>query len=363
MIVKMEDKMADDIFRNLQKQLDGYSLGFPATDSGIEINILKELFTEEDAAMFLRLTQKLETPEDVAFRIGQPPEKVAEQLSGMYERGLLFRLKKGSVIKYGTIPFVHGLFEFQVANLDRHMADLVEKYIQEEFHNAISKGANAFLRTVPVQRTIEVLHNVAAYEDASEILRKADKIVVTDCICRKQKHLVNQGCDKPLEVCFMFGSMGQYYVDRGLGREVGTDEAIRILTDAQESGLVTQPATAQNPAGMCNCCGDCCGVLSSLRRHPKPAEMIFSNYFAVVGQDECSGCETCLEKCQMGAIKINEDELAEINLDRCIGCGLCASACPEEAIHLTLKSEDLHRIPPVNSAGQMALMAETRGIT
>jgi ferredoxin len=358
----MEDKMADDIFRELQKRLDGYSLGFPATDSGIELEILKELFTEEDAGMFLNLTQKLETPEDVARRIGRPPDEVAAQLSGMYKRGLLFRRQKGDTVKYGAIPFVHGLFEFQVANLDRRMADLVEKYIQEGFHNAITTGATAFLRTVPVQRTIEVLHNVAAYEDASEILRKAGKIVVTDCICRKQKRLVDQGCDKPLEACFMFGSMGQYYVDRGMGREVGADEAIRILTEAQEAGLVTQPATAQNPGGMCNCCGDCCGVLSSLNRHPKPAEMVFSNYFAVVDQDECSGCETCLERCQMGAIKMNEDELAEINLDRCIGCGLCVATCPEEAIQLTPKPEALRRTPPENSAGQMAFMAETRGI-
>jgi electron transport complex protein RnfB len=358
----MEDKMAADIFRELQKRLDGYSLGFPATDSGIELEILKELFTEEDAEMFLNLTQKLETPEDVARRIGRPPDEIAAQLRGMSQRGLLFRNQKGDTVKYGAIPFVHGLFEFQVANLDPHMAGLVEKYIQEGFHNAIATGAIAFLRTVPVQRTIEVLHNVAAYEDAGEILRKADKIVVTDCICRKQKRLVDQGCDKPLEACFMFGSMGQYYVDRGMGREVGADEAIKILTEAQEAGLVTQPATAQNPGGMCNCCGDCCGVLSSLNRHPKPAEMVFSNYFAEVDQNECSGCETCLERCQMGAIKMNEDELAEINLDRCIGCGLCVAACPEEAIQLTPKPEALRRTPPANAAGQMAFMAETRGI-
>jgi electron transport complex protein RnfB len=59
----MEDKMADDIFRKVQKRLDGYSLGFPATDSGIELEILRELFTEEDAGMFLNLTQRLEKPE------------------------------------------------------------------------------------------------------------------------------------------------------------------------------------------------------------------------------------------------------------------------------------------------------------
>jgi len=354
--------MADDIFRKLQKQLDGYSLGFPKTDSGIEIEILKELFTEEDAGMFLNLSQRLERPEDVASRIERPADEVAAQLGHMYEKGLVFRLKKGDTVRYGAIPFVHGLFEFQVANLKPRMAVLVEKYMQEGFHNAINTGAPAFLRTVPVQRTIKVLHNVAAYEDASEILRKADKIVVTDCICRKQKRLVNQGCDKPLEACFMFGSMGQYYVDRDMGREVGVDEAIRILTEAQEAGLVTQPATAQNPAGMCNCCGDCCGVLTSLKRHPKPAEKVFSNYFAEVDKDVCSGCETCLERCQMEAIKMDEDELAEINQDRCIGCGLCVATCPEEAIQLSLKPEALRRTPPENSLGQMAFMAKTRGI-
>jgi Pyruvate/2-oxoacid:ferredoxin oxidoreductase delta subunit len=354
--------MTDDIFRELQKRLDGYSLGFPATDSGIELEILKALFTEEDAAMFLNLSPKLETPEDVARRIGRPADDVAVQLNGMCNKGLLFRLKKGDTVKYGAIPFVHGLFEFQVANLDRRLAGLVDQYMEEAFHNAMTTGARAFLRTVPVQRTIEALHHVAAYEDASEILRKADKIVVTDCICRKQKQLVDQGCDKPLEVCFMFGSMGQYYVDRGMGREVGADEAIRILTEAQEAGLVTQPATARNPGGMCNCCGDCCGVLRSLNRYPKPAEIVFSNYFAVVDQDACSSCETCVERCQMEAIEMDEDALAGINLDRCIGCGLCVAACPEEAIQLTAKPEALRRTPPENTAGQMAFMAETRGL-
>ena len=119
--------MKDDIFRQLQKRLDQYSLGFPATDSGIEIEILKELFTGEDADMSLQLTQKLETAEDVARSLGRPYDEVAAQLNHMSERGLLFRLRKGDVVKYGAIPFVHGLFEFQVSKLDRRLAGLLEK--------------------------------------------------------------------------------------------------------------------------------------------------------------------------------------------------------------------------------------------
>ncbi len=352
--------MTEDLYRQLQERLDQYSLGFPPTESGVEIDILKALFSDEDAGMFLQLTPRLESPGQVADRVGRSADEVAVQLEDMAERGLLFRLRKGDGAMYGAIPFVHGLFEFQVSSLSPRLAGLLEKYMDEGFHGAITRGAVAFLRTVPVHRTLEVLHNVAAYEDASEILRKAGKVVVTDCICRKQKRLVGKGCDAPLEACFMFGSMGQYYVDRGMGREVSTDEAIRILKEAQEAGLVTQPATAQNPGGMCNCCGCCCGVLSSLKRHSKPAEMVFSNYFAKVNDDLCTGCETCLDRCHMDAIEITETGTAEINLDRCIGCGLCVATCPEEALELAPKPEDQRRTPPANTFDQMVFMAKTR---
>jgi hypothetical protein len=75
----------------------------------------------------------------------------------------------------------------------------------------------------------------------------------------------------------MFGSMGQYYLDRDMGREISLGEAIDILVQCREDNLVTQPATSQNPSGMCNCSSDCCGVLKALNKHPKQAEIVFSN--------------------------------------------------------------------------------------
>ncbi len=58
----------------------------------------------------------------------------------------------------------------------------------------------------------------------------------------------DDGCGKPLEVCFIFGSMGEYYLDRNMGRVVSLDEGIEILIECRKAGLVTQPATAQNSA-------------------------------------------------------------------------------------------------------------------
>lgn len=354
--------MTEDIFRELQERLDTYSLGFPATESGVEIQILKGLFTEEDAAMFLELTPRLESAESVAERIERPADEVAAQLEDMSGRGLLFRLSRDDSRRYGAIPFVHGIFEFQVSRLGREFSEMMDQYFEEKFGGAMVESAEAFLRTVPVQRSIDSEQNIASYEDACEILRNTRKIVVAECICRKQKIVVDKGCEKPLEACFLFGSMGQYYVDHDMGRRIDSDEAIRILTQAQEAGLVTQPATAQNPGGMCNCCGDCCGVLRSLNNHPKPAEVVFSNHQATVDSDACTGCEACLERCQMGALKMNDDVI-EVNLDRCIGCGLCVTTCPAEAMRLIPKPEKDQRIPPANTLEQMMYMAEKRGMT
>ena len=354
--------MADTIFRRLQERLDLFSMGFPATASGIEIKILRHLFSEEDADLFLNLSHSLETPAAVASRLGEPEAAVAARLDDMAERGLLFRLKKDGGARYGAIPFVHGLFEFQVKHLDRELATMVAQYFEEAFDKAMQAGADYFLRPIPVHQSIDARHRVAAYDDAVEILKSKPRIVVAECICRKRMDVVDKGCGKPLEACFMFGSMGQYYLDRGMGREISLDEALSIMDQCREAGLVTQPATAQNPTGMCNCCGDCCGVLGALNKHPKPAELVIANHLAEVAAEDCTGCETCLERCQMDALRMNDEGLAQVNPDRCIGCGLCVVSCPTEAIRLVAKPEAERRVPPTSMAEQMMLLAQKRGL-
>jgi len=354
--------MTESVYRQLQQRLDLYSMGFPAAKSGIEIKILRYLFSENNAHMFLALTHNLATTSSIATNLNRSEAEVSAQLEEMTEKGLVFRVKKGDSARYAAIPFVHGLFEFQVKNIKPELARMVEDYFDEAFDKTMLENAEYFLRTIPVNQSIDVTRQVATYDDAIEILKTKPHIVVTDCICRKSKTVIGEGCGKTMEACFMFGSMGQYYLDKDIGREVSLAEATAILENCRDDGLVTQPATSQNPTGMCNCCGDCCGVLKALNKHPKPAEMVFSNHLAMVESDECTGCEQCLERCQMDAIFMNDDELAQVNPDRCIGCGLCVTTCPTEAIKLAPKSEATLRLPPVNTAEQMLMMAQKRGV-
>lgn len=354
--------MSEEIYRQLRKKLDDYSVGFPETASGVELKILKKLFREDEARVFMALSPLLETAVAVAPRLGMTAEEAEAKLTDMTNRGLLFCLHKGGVRRFGAIAFVHGLFEFQVKRLDRELAALMEQYMREKFGANMIANAEGFLRTVPVERSVAVESRIAAYEDACAILRDRELIVAAECICRKAKALVADGCGKPREVCFMFGSMAQYYLDHQLGRQVTKDEAVAMLRQAQEAGLVTQPATAQNPAGMCNCCGDCCGVLLSIRQHPQPATVVFSNHFAEVDPDLCTGCEKCEDRCQMEAIAVGDNNTAEVDLDRCIGCGLCVIACDDGAARLAAKPLSERRVPPATSFDQMIAMAKKRGV-
>jgi NAD-dependent dihydropyrimidine dehydrogenase PreA subunit len=353
--------MEEGLYRKLQKQLDAYSVGFPATASGIEIEILKSLFTEEEAGMFTSMTPALESAEAVASRLGQNEKEIAVRLEAMASKGLLFRLRKDGDVKYGAIPFMHGLLEFQVKTLTKDKVIAVEKYFKDGFQKTIADCGGLFLRTIPVKESVENIRQVASFDDACALLQNAKPIVIAECICRKSRAAIDAACEKPLEVCFMFGSMARYYLDNRMGREISCDEGVSILKNAQTAGLVTQPATSQNPGGMCNCCGDCCGVLRAIKLEAKPAELVYSNYQAFVESENCTGCGVCIDRCQMDAVSLNDDT-AVIDYNRCIGCGLCVTTCPVEAIALKGKDEEKRKIPPKNSLEQMLTLAGKRGV-
>jgi ferredoxin len=352
--------MSRDVYLRLREQLDQYSFGYPETESGVEIKILKKLFTEEEAELFLLLNLIAETAEVISERTGRNQRELAGMLHQMAEKGLIFRLKKGDVVKYAAVPFMIGIYDFQGGNMDRELAELFEQYGEEGFDRAKAEGA-VVMRPIPVHRSIDISHPVATYEDSREIVKKQELIAVMPCICRRQQKLIEKGCDKPIEVCMTFGSFGRYFIDRKEAREITVEEALEILDRSEEAGLVPQPSSSQNPVNICNCCGDCCAVLKALQKQPQPARMVSSNHFAAVDPDLCTACETCLDRCQMSAITINEDDIARVNLDRCIGCGLCVTTCPSEALRLASKPEPQRVIPPEKEGYVQREMAKKRG--
>lgn len=354
--------MAKDIYRELQQRLDLYSVGFPATASGVEIEILQALFSEEDARIFLRLTHLLEPPEAVAGQLGMSVEQARERLADMASRGLLFSKTSGERTLYGTTSFVHGIYEYQVKRMSRELAQLMERYNREAFEGRLVKHGHGFLRTIPVQRSIPLEHHVASYDDAAQILKRKQTIALADCICRTTKNKLGQGCGKLLEACLLFDSMGEYYIEHGLGKRITADEALAVVRRGQKQGLVLQPATAQNPAGMCLCCGDCCGVLMAIKSHPRPAQIVTTNHYAVLDSRRCTGCGVCVKRCQTDALTMSPASRSVLNRDRCIGCGLCVRTCQGKCLTLRPKAPRERYTLPKGSMEQMIAIARERMI-
>ena len=154
--------MSEKVYYDLREQLDQYSVGFPSTESGVEIKILRKLFSEEEAELYLNISMMLETPEAIAQRIGREPGEVGTMLDGMFRKGLIFRLVKEGSPKYGAVPFVVGSWEFQIKDMDKEFAQLFDQYFLEAFgKQGIAQAAP--LRTVPVNKSISHLWPVAPY--------------------------------------------------------------------------------------------------------------------------------------------------------------------------------------------------------
>jgi NAD-dependent dihydropyrimidine dehydrogenase PreA subunit len=332
----------NDVFRRLASHLNELPGGFPATDSGVELRILQRLFTPEEAELALQMTMLPESVEKIAERIGQAAEDIADRLHDMSLKGLLQRSQRHGEYRYAASQYVIGIWEYQVNRLSPELIHDMNEYIPELFELEQWKKAPQ-LRTIPIMESLDAGREVMPYELAEELVGKHTQMAVAPCICRREHSMVGEGCGKPEEGCLVFGPGAQFYIENGLGRAIDADEALAVLRQAEESGLVLQPSNSQRIVNICTCCGCCCQVLKSFKRHPQPASLVASAYYVEVDDDECLACGDCLERCQMEAITL--EDVVVIDIDRCIGCGLCVTRCPNESMVLVRKPEE--EIQPV----------------
>ncbi len=327
-----------DIYNKLAKFLDGLPGGFPSTDTGVEIRILKKLFTPEEAELAMKLSLIPEDAGTITKRAKKNEKATADLLEKMSQRGLVYRIeKKGRPSLYMATQYVIGIWEYHVNDLDPDLIRDMEEYIPTLLNVDTWKKAPQ-LRTIPVGSSIPVELDVMPYEKAEELVRSHNKFLVAPCICRKERTMIGEGCEKPEESCLVLGSATDYYLKNGLGRKIEKEEVLEILHEADKHGLVLQPSNSKKIVNICCCCGCCCAVLRTVKNHPKPAELVSSAFMVAYDSDLCTNCQVCVERCQMEAISISDDSV-EYNFDRCIGCGLCVSTCPSEAVTLVRKQK------------------------
>ena len=139
------------IYEKLRARLDDMATGYPATESQIELRLLERLFTEDEAELYLQLSLLLQKPADVAQKLGRDPDDVARMMERMAQKGLLFRKRKGDLVRYSAVPYVVGIFEHQLGRMDAGFARDHEKYFETAFGRTIQSFKTPVLRTIPIK--------------------------------------------------------------------------------------------------------------------------------------------------------------------------------------------------------------------
>ena len=342
-----------NLYRELQLHLDKLPIGYPSTESGVELELLQYFFNVEEAkaALALGLTisplWRIKRRYKKKFGVNLTGEELRMTLDGLYMKGSIRRSSK-TPYGYASAFLAIGMFEFHVDDLTPELMNLLHRYYDESFMNEFFRALLPQLRTSPHMKAIVPEHRIDTYDNMREYITKTKEVIgVANCVCKQGEAILGEKCKvmgDDIEICIFFGDGN--YLDRNRGRVITKDECLVLLDKAENKGLVLQPGNSQQAFCICLCCGCCCGVLTSAKKFEKPAELFATNYYAVIDLDKCSGCGICIKRCQMEAITRIDKTCVELSHDRCIGCGLCVTKCAKKAI--TLKRKKKKTKPPMN---------------
>jgi len=358
----------EQLYIKLQKHLDKQVVGFPATRSGVEIKILKHIFTPEEAEIACCLSYQFEPLKTIFSRAGQrvdSPEELERCLDRIQKKGGIESKIKNGNMHYCNAPLIVGMYEYQLNRLTPEFIKDFNKYTSgKDFGIEFLSTKLPQMRTIPVAKSIHPHHNVSTFDEVATLIQQAEgPFVINECICRKKKSMEGKSCQKTdrQETCLAIGSMARMELQSGAGREITKDEAMSIIEKNQKLGLVLQPSNTQKAEFICSCCGCCCGMLRTHKILPKPLDFWASNFYAKVDRDTCEGCGACEKRCQVNAVRIAEKKQpAAVNLDRCLGCGVCVPSCPTQSITLVKKSGEV-RPPKTREALNEIIMAGKKG--
>ncbi|MGB7980524.1 MAG: 4Fe-4S dicluster domain-containing protein [Candidatus Nanopelagicales bacterium] len=363
----------DLAYQRLQQRLDRMPTGAP--DSAVFQAILRLLFTEEEAQIAALMPTICSLPV-LARRTGRSVEELDPIVDSMAGKGLVLDLEHGGARQVALAPVVIGFFEFTFMRVreDAPMEQLAElfheyMYADEAFAHAVFAGSTQIGRSLvreeslPEDPQVEVLD----WELATHIVAEADTIAVSQCPCRTHATLIGQGCGKPTRTCLTFGGAARALVRSGIAEEVSNAEGLEILTMAKAAGLAqTADNVKHGISYMCNCCGCCCGMMQSIRRHGITGAIVSSNWVAEIDLDKCRGCKKCYRRCPADAITVVDNEgqglrpyWAIVDPEKCLGCGVCYEVCRWGAHSMVPREARV--FTPENTFDRMVTMAIERG--
>ena len=280
---------------------------------------------EADVAIAAGL-RKVRTAGWLAKKVGKPVEeveKLAKHLAWIGVFRCTYDKELGEDVYFMQI-FAPGIMEMLVNNqelLDTHpeVGRAFEEYtrIRMQTMSPLIPDGYGLMRVIPVESAIKDLPGVSDYEKLSYYLNKYDTFCVSPCSCRASRSSINDGCGHLAEeMCVQMGKGAEHYIRTGRARQISREEALEIITRAEENGLmhdIPNIEEAGESAAICNCCSCACfGLRVGLMFGARDA--IRSNFQAEVDEAKCVACAQCVEVCPANALKLGQKLCTTVNI-------------------------------------------------
>ncbi len=343
------------VYKELLEVMQKRGGGYAGLDVPEFFEMVEEMFTPDQAEVNNAMPRGPFTAETMAETLEKGQETVEEILESMANQGLCLAFKSDGVQYYSSARFMPGILEFQFmpgksTDRDRKIAKLIHAY-ELVFDTNVPVQENSFptTRVITVDKTVETGNKIHTYDQVQTYIDNNDIIAVSECYCRHAAQLRGEEShDLPNDVCMQLGMGAQFAIERLGARQLSKKEAREVLEKSEEAGLIHMSQnTAEEIGFICNCDRwDCVSVTGTLK-YEKPGLHFNSGFDPLISAEECTACETCIDRCPPEAMVLGDNDVPVINFDRCFGCAVCATGCPSEAITMVNKPE--FKAPPLNA--------------
>ena len=320
----------------------GNGIGSIPDETGYEM--IMYLWSEEDAENYLKMPMhRMFTTGDYMAATGFDEETCQQILDDQADRCLIWRTNRGGLPHYALIPYINGFWEFNellahFSGVEGAVAEFDTQGITGMDPNGENGTTFPLFRTYPISVDVVAEDQLQPFQDWRALIRRNKTITVSPCQCRTMWDAlgVPHPDEHPHRTCLSLGDMAEYFMETGIGEQITQDEAIAIVEDIIDKGMVVESICAKNADIICCCHSESCGNLMAWRGKNGQGDQgkFFSAYTLQYDGDACIKCGKCLERCPMHSITFGDDGLCVMDA-ACVRCGQCIPDCPSQARILT----------------------------
>ena len=364
---KEDGTIVPAIYVKVRALINTYGYGAGNTVLDTSFDDLMNNFSEDDCQAFLDMPWGVEfTAYDMYIETGRDVDECTDICERWADAGYMrsYDSYRGRV--YSQVSYVIGVAEYHLTEYaeNNNDLDLIEGY--DNILDLANSGTPP-LYYVPCDESVTSDGTILPVDDLKAKARNASYACIVPCFCRykalagaygyenipsfedfatgEYEDYFSDLCDQRVETCIMLGDEAKYWVEQGMGREISGEQAAEYIQRSVDDGFMIESTFSKNSEAICSCHADSCMLVQGWLALGDAATIAnanavqqISHYTLEVDSSLCTACGTCVDRCPMHIISINDEGWAESDVD-CFRCGQCAYVCPQGARKLVQRDE------------------------